>query len=249
MESIIRTFVTKIVTEIEEETRARAEPLSGNEFLAAFFAKAFPKPEAEPTAAPSEETHIPTESEEQQMAHAPVTPEKKKPRAKKEKAVAAPAAPATPEQEPKPEPVAPPAPKKPRAKKEKAPVRLDKLTATQTKQFKKMADEFKVEVDKKVFLEHVNALPEEDYAAHTLEEHMKAFLHSRTGGVAAPPPPPTPEPEAEEELECVEVEFEGATYYVNPEDKKIYKEENGAHVFVGYAGMAAFEKLILPENA
>lgn len=239
MESAIRQIITKAVTEIEEESRAREAPLSGNEFLGALFAKLFPESTAN-VVVPMAEPEV--EQLTKAMETLAVAEKKKpgpKPRAKKAEAEAAPTTP----EAPKPEAEAPPAPKKPRAKKEKAPVNLDKLTPTQTKQLKKLAEEVKVEVDKKDMLAYVNAMTAEDYNAHTLDEHMRAFVKSRTGGA------PAPEPEAEKELDCVEVEFEGQTYYVCPEDKRVYKEEGGGHVFVGYVGMAAFEKMEIPEDA
>jgi hypothetical protein len=154
--------------------------------------------------------------------------------------------PVTPEKsEPTSEAEAPPAPKKPRAKKEKGPVNLEKLTPTQTKQLKKLADEAKVEVDKKAFVAHMNDMSAETYNATSLDEHMKAFVATEAKLAA---PSPAPEPVVEEEAECIEMDFNGTTYYVNPDDKKVYVEEGGGHVFKGYVGMAAFAEMTLPAD-
>lgn len=269
MEFAIRNIITNAVTEIESEHKDRAEPLSGNEFLEALFAKMFP---AEVEIVKMEK---PAEVQSAEIPVVEAVAEKKKPgpkpkldengnplpkkaRAKKAEAGAPPttpervaspapeteAPPTTPEQAPQPvDTEAPPAPKKQRAKKEKGPANLDKLTPTQTKQLKKLAEDAKVEVDKKDLLAYANEMTPEVYNATSLDEHMKAFVQSRAGGVAAPVPEP------EKELDCVEVEFNGQTYYVNPEDKRVYKEEGGGHVFVGYAGMSTFAEMVIPKDA
>jgi hypothetical protein len=214
MQTAIRTAITKAVTQIEEETReARTEPLSGNEFLEALFAKLFPEAPAKKTRAKKE---------------APATPAKKK-----EEAVTVPV---TPETETKTVVLeAPGAPKKAgRPKKEKGPENLAKLTPTQTKKFKEHAGE---DGDKKAFLAYVNGMTAEEYNAKKLEEHMVAFAK-----------PKEEEEEIERERDCIPVKFEGKTYYVSPEDKKVYAEgDDGVHVFKGYAGMAAFKGMEVPE--
>jgi hypothetical protein len=254
MEFAIRNIILKAVTDIEEETRGRTVPLSGNEFLEALFAKMFPPVVPQP---PPQKLAEPEDAKTVTVARPEETTPKKKPGpkpkldadgnpiAKKPRAKKAEVPPATPEKsEPVSEAEAPPAPKKPRAKKEKGPVNLEKLTPTQTKQLKKLADEAKVEVDKKAFVAHLNDMTAEAYNATSLDEHMKAFVHSRAGGVAAPA-----EPEVEEEeAECVEMDFNGITYYVNPDNKKVYVEEGGGHVFKGYVGMAAFAEMTLPAD-
>lgn len=267
MEFAIRQIITKAVTEVESESRSRTEPLSGNEFLTALFAKLFPseveivmKTEAAPAEPQAVEVPV--------VAAAPAAPVKekkkpgpkpkldengnplpKKPRAKKAKTTesaptsepeseneAAPAPPATPEKpaEPKPEAEAPAAPvKKPRAKKEKGPVNKDKLTPTETKQLKKLLEEAKVEADKKDFLAYLNGLTAEEYGPKTLEDHIKDFIKTRQGGVAAPAPV------EEKELDVVEIDLDGKTYYAD-KDSRVYREEGGSYVFAGYVGMSAF---------
>lgn len=250
METIIREIITKAVTDIETETRGQ-ESLTGNEFLKALFAKLFPESYVEVVKtepAPAEAVA--------EVPVVPATPEKekkpRKPRAKKDaepvaEPVAEAEAPTTPEQPAHAEAQAPPpAPKKPRAKKEKGPVNLDKLTPTQTKQLKKLAEEAKVEADKKDMLAYVNEMTPEDYNAKSLDDHMKAFIQSRTGGVAAPEP--QPQPEKEKELDCLEVEFEGRTYYIDSNTRRVYKEEEGVHKFAGYVGMGSLAGLKMPEE-
>lgn len=172
----------------------------------------------------------------------PEAPEVKKPRAKKAKTepvVEGEAAPETPPKKPRAKKASadtPAAPeKKPRAKKEKGPENLAKLTPTQTKKFMELSVGSAVPADKKKFLEYVNGMTPEVYNAKKLQEHMEAFF------------PTAMVQEVEEDEECIEVEFNGKTYYVSPTDNKVYEEgDDGVHVFVGYAGMAAFEKMNVP---
>jgi hypothetical protein len=242
MQTAIKNAITKAVTEMEEETRETR--LSGNEFLDALFKKLFPEmPVKAPRvkkSAPTTDSEAPapekkkrtkkTESAPTTDSEAPATPKKTK--AKKEKAPEV-TVPVTPDQETKTIEV-PAAPKKAgRPKKEKGPENLAKLTPTQTKKFKEQAGE---SADKKAFLAFVNAMTPEEYNSKKLEEHMAAFAK-----------PAAPVAEEEVDRECIEVEFEGKTYYVSPEDKKVYAEgEDGVHVFKGYAGMAAFKDMIVP---
>ena len=141
-----------------------------------------------------------------------------------------------------------PAVKKPRAKKEKGPQNLAKLTPTQNKKLKQMTDERKIGDDlKKVFLEYVNGMTEETYNTKKLEDHMSFFVGRVAPVNFARAPSPRPE-EVELDRECIEVEFNDKTYYVSPEDNKVYEEgEDGVHAFVGYAGMAAFKGMKIPE--
>lgn len=231
MQTTIKNLITKAVTAIEEERADRQVPLSGNEFLEALFQKLFPEAPAvkKPRAKKEKAVEVKVEkAPEAPVAEkteaAPVTPAKK-PRAKKAKKegevseTEVPAAPV----------------KKPRAKKEKGPENLAKLTSAQGKKFTQIAEELKVEADKKKFIEHVNGMTPEDFNAKKLEEHMREFL--------------TPVPVmVEEDKECVEVKFNDKTYYVSPADNKVYEEgSDGVHVFVGYAGMAAFVGMTIPQ--
>ena len=252
MQTTIKNLITKAVTEIESESKERTEPLSGNEFLEALFRKLFPeapavkKPRAKKEKA--EEVKVEKVDAETKTVEVPTTPPAKKPRAKKAKeevkvgsiteavegltVAETPAAPA----------------KKPRAKKEKGPQNLAKLTPTQNKKLKQMTDERKIGDDlKKVFLEYVNGMTEETYNTKKLEDHMSFFVGRVAPVNFARAPSPRPE-EVELDRECIEVEFNDKTYYVSPEDNKVYEEgEDGVHAFVGYAGMAAFKGMKIPE--
>lgn len=145
------------------------------------------------------------------------------------------AAPATPEQEAAPKPP-PDAPKK--APKPSGPVNLDKFTPTQTKKLKEIMGDT---VDKKGVLSYLNGLSNAAYNDKKLEDHFRDYAASLA------PPAPAPEPETQqEEVDLVEVEFDGETYYVNPETKRVYTmDETGTHP-VGYVGMAKFEAMEMP---
>lgn len=173
--------------------------------------KARAKKAAEPAAEPAAAPVA-----EAPAAEPAAEPKPKKARAKK--AAAEPAADATPE-----------AAKPKKAKKEKpAGVNIDKLTPTQMKLLKPIADELKVEVDKAKLLEHLNGLSADVFAAKTIYDHFRELVQ--------------PAPAAEvKEVDSIVVDFNGKTYYVTPDDKKVWEEtEDGAHKFVGHVGMAAF---------
>lgn len=121
---------------------------------------------------------------------------------------------------------APPAPKKEQTK------NIEKLTATSKKHIKKWAEEVgAAEPDTKALLAHMNAMSAEDFNAQTFEAHVKAFLK--------------PAEEEETELNVIEKEFNGKTYYIDEETNRVYEEQDGKHVGVGYVGMAAFADLTL----
>jgi len=141
--------------------------------------------------------------------------------------------------EPKPE-----SPKK--AKKEKkaaeppaTTANLDKFTPTQKK---KLAEIVGDKADKKDVLSYLNGLSNAAFNDKKLEEHFRDY-------VASLAPPKAPEPAAEEQ-ELVEVEFDGETYAVNPETKRVYTvDENGNATPVGYAGMdGKFANMEIPED-
>lgn len=243
MQTTLKNLITKAVTEVEAESSERTEPLSGNEFLEALFKKLFPEaPEVKKPRAKKAKAEPVMNADGTEAA--PVTPPAKKPRAKKAKkedevsvgsitegvegltVSETPAAPV----------------KKPRAKKEKGPQNLAKLTPTQNKKLKQMAEDKKVGMDlKQGFLDYMNAMTPETYNATKLEDHMTFFV-----GRVAPSPPKMEE--VEEDEECIEVEFNDKTYYVSPADNKVYEEgDDGVHVFVGYAGMAAFKDMEVPQ--
>jgi hypothetical protein len=122
-----------------------------------------------------------------------------------------------------------------KAKKEKVVgANIEKLTPTQMKLLKPIADELKVEIEKAKFLEFLNGLAADVYTAKTIYDHFRDFVK-----------PAEAEPE---ERESIVIDFNGKTYYVTPEDKKVWEEtEDGVHKFVGHVGMAAFADMKMPE--
>ncbi len=117
------------------------------------------------------------------------------------------------------------------------PVNLEKLNPTQTKKLKSIAEELKVEADKKAFHDYLNSLPKSEYDAKTFDDHARAFL--------------TPAPVAEEPVltKCARVEWpegSGVTYLVDPETQKIYKPNGSVNEHVGHVGMLEFEGLEIP---
>lgn len=115
---------------------------------------------------------------------------------------------------------------KPKPKPE-GPVNIEKLNPTQAKKLKAAS----AEADKKEFLAYLNKLTPEEFDDKKFEDHINDFLN--------------PKPKAEEkpqtkEMELVEVEFEDETYLVDPETKKVYKENGAVCEHVGDVGLAKF---------
>ena len=129
------------------------------------------------------------------------------------------------------------APKEPKAK---FVGNLEKLNPTHDKLLKKTATESKVELatDAKVkFLTFVNAMDNKDFNAKKLEEHMKDFL--------------SPKVHEEKDTECVEVEFKGKPYWVDPSNGDVYEteiQEDGSEIDkkVGRLGLASFADMKMP---
>jgi hypothetical protein len=116
------------------------------------------------------------------------------------------------------------------------PVNLEKFNPTQQKKFKSVAEELKVEADKKAFHDYLNGLSKEDYNAKTFEEHARGFLS----------PPATT---SEAQTKCARVEWpegSGQIYFVDPETKKVYETQGSVDVMVGHMGMLQFEGMELP---
>lgn len=170
---------------------------------------------------------------------APAPAKEKKPRKKKADSPA----PATPPTAPAPTEAPPAAPKKEKKVKSPKPegVNLDKLTPTQVKKLKAVADELHVELDKKAFLAHLNLMSAEDFGSKTLEAHYRSLIQ---------PPAATPVVEQQDrDLDAVEVTFNGKTYYVDESDMRVYEQQGEVSVPVGYVGMAAFKDLVLPQES
>ncbi len=131
---------------------------------------------------------------------------------------------------------------KPKPKPE-GPVNIEKLNPTQTKKLKAASEEAKVEPDKKAFLAYLNGLTSEEFDDKKFEDHIKDFLA----------PKPAVEEEEEEKpklaaIPCIETEFEGETYFVDPKTKKVYKNEGEVDVYVGDVGLAKFADMEVPED-
>jgi len=161
-------------------------------------------------------------------------PEAKSP--KKAKKAAEPEA--SPKKSPKKTEEPKPSPKK--AKKPSEPAttaNLDKFTPTQKKKLTEIVGD---KADKKDVLSYLNGLSNAAFHDKKLEDHFRDY--------AATLAPPAPEPAAEEQ-ELVEVEFDGETYAVNSETKRVYTvDESGNATPVGYVGMAKFADMELPDD-
>jgi hypothetical protein len=129
--------------------------------------------------------------------------------------------------------------KKPRAKKATVPenANLPKIDPTWRKHLKAADKEHAKELEPQL-LEYVNSLSNEDFHAKTTEAHVADFVASRSDGKV--------------EAELTDVDFEGKTYLVNPETKRVYEGEGmydeatqqwTNYKPVGYVGMAAFTEM------
>jgi hypothetical protein len=129
--------------------------------------------------------------------------------------------------------------KKPRAKKAVVPenANLPKIDPTWRKHLKAADKEHAKELEPQL-LEYVNSLTNEEFHAKTTEAHVADFVASRSDGKV--------------EAELIEVDFEGKTYLVNPETKRVYEGEGmydeatqqwTNYKPVGYVGMAAFTEM------
>ena len=128
--------------------------------------------------------------------------------------------------------------KKPRAKKvvpENA--NLAKIDPTWRKHLKAADKEHAKELEPQL-LEYVNSLTNEDFHAKTTEAHVADFVASRSDGKVL--------------TELTEVDFNGKTYFVNPETNRVYEGEGVYNEStqewtnmkaVGYVGMAAFAEM------
>jgi hypothetical protein len=229
MEQAIRQVITAAVHRVKSKEYEVTPEDPVQTFLDDLFAELFPV--------------VPSHTETQSVEVPVVAVKEKKQRKKKETPAPEPAAPVVPSQPAEvavPAEVPAPAPVKKQRKKKEFFGNVDKLTPTLKKQVKKIADELKVgEPDLKGLLEFLNHLQKEEFDGKTFEEHVRMFLR----------PVEVPAPAAEEEeqeMDCIEVEFEGKTYYVDTTTQRVYEPQGEANVAVGYVGMAAFEKMIVP---
>jgi glucan-binding YG repeat protein len=124
--------------------------------------------------------------------------------------------------------------KKPKTtKKEEKPKHVEKLSPTDTKKLKAIADEAKQEFDKKAVLAYLNGLEKETLDSKTLEEHAREFYVPK-------------ETIVEKELLCVD--FKGEEYYVDTDTTpmKVYKSEGEVDKLVGHVGALEFADMVVP---
>jgi hypothetical protein len=114
---------------------------------------------------------------------------------------------------------------------------LAKIDPTWRKHLKAADKEHAKELEPQL-LEYVNSLSNEEFHAKTTEAHVADFVASRSDGKVL--------------TELTEVDFEGKTYLVNPETKRVYEGEGVYNEStqewtnmkpVGYVGMAAFAEM------
>jgi chemotaxis protein histidine kinase CheA len=187
------------------------------------------KAEEEPAKSPAKKEAEKPKKEKAKKEKAEESPKKtpKKEKAKKEKAEESPKKEAKAEKEKK--------PKSP--KKAEATVNLDKFLPTQKKKVKEIVGEA---VDVKDVLSYLNGLSNAAFNDKPLLDHVRDYAASLK---------PAEEETQTEEVELVEQEFDGETYYVNPETKRVYTmDENDNPTPVGYVGMAKFEAMELEED-
>jgi len=129
--------------------------------------------------------------------------------------------------------------KKPRTKKAAVPenANLAKIDPTWRKHLKAADKEHAKELEPQL-LEYVNSLSNEEFHAKTTEAHVADFVASRSDGKVL--------------TELTEVDFNGKTYFVNPETNRVYEGEGVYNEStqewtnmkaVGYVGMAAFAEM------
>jgi len=229
-----------------EDTKTAIE--SRDQFIQLLMNELFPEAELESTHITVPVVPAPAPVATEVPAPAPPTPTKKrgpmteeaKAAMKAKKAANAAAKKATEAPAEAPVPVEAPAKeKKPRAKKAAVPenANLAKIDPTWRKHLKAADKEHAKELEPQL-LEYVNSLTNEDFHAKTTEAHVADFVASRSDGKV--------------ETELTEVDFNGKTYYVNPESKKVYEGEGvynestqewTNYKRVGVVGMAAFTEM------
>lgn len=122
---------------------------------------------------------------------------------------------------------------------------LPKMDATWRKHLKHADKENAKELEPEL-LKYLNALSKEVFNDKKAEEHVADFINSRKV---------TTVEDSKVEAELTEIDFEGKTYFVNPETKRVYEgegeydDEAGWTNYkpVGYVGMAAFAEMTLDD--
>jgi hypothetical protein len=224
---------------------------SRDQFIQLLMNELFPEAELEtthitvpvvPVPAPAPvATEVPAEVPTPTKKRGPMT-EEAKAAMKAKKAANAAAKAETPVEAPAPVVVAPvEAPAKEKKPRKKAAVpenaNLAKIDPTWRKHLKAADKEHAKELEPQL-LEYVNSLSNEEFHAKTTEAHVADFVASRSDGKVL--------------TELTEVDFEGKTYLVNPETKRVYEGEGVYNEStqewtnmkpVGYVGMAAFAEM------
>lgn len=191
------------------------------------------KAEAKAAAAAAKEAEKATKAAEKEAAKAAKIAAKE---AKKATPPASPAKAASPKKAAK-------APKAPKVVKPAEDSNLPKMDPTWRKHLKK-ADKDGAKENEPKLLAYLNALTKEQFNAKKAEDHVADFLAGRAAAPAAAD-------DGKEAAELTEIDFEGKTYFVNPESKRVYEGEGEYddevgwtnYKPVGYVGMAAFEKM------
>jgi hypothetical protein len=230
-----------------KEKKPRA-PMS-EEAKAAMVAKRKATMEAKKAAEPQASPKTPKKETPPLPASPPKAPKKAKkaaepeasPKKSPKKAKKAAEPEASPKKSPKKAKTEEPKPSPKKAKKpsaEPASANLDKFTGTQKKWLTEVAGD--KEIEKKDVLSYLNGLSNAAFNDKPLKDHFRDYIASLAPAKAEEP--------AAEPKDLIEVEFDGETYAVNPETKRVYTvDENGNGTPVGYVGMAKFEKMELEE--
>ena len=206
----------KVTVSKEEKEKAKAEEKAAKEKAKAEEKAAKEKAKADEKAAKEQKAAEEKAAKEQKAAEEKAAKEQK---------------PKTEEEKPK--KVTPPKPK--------FVGNLEKLNPTQTKLWKKVAEDSKVELTAdhlKSFLAEMNALDNKVYNTKKLEVHMTEFFAPK-------------EPEVKtEDVEMTAVEYKEKEYWVNA-DGDVYetiKQEDGSEIDkkVGKVGMAYFSEMEMP---
>lgn len=118
-----------------------------------------------------------------------------------------------------------------------APQNIKKLNPTQIKKLEKASPG----ADIKQFIDYLNALTPEAFKDKVIDDHIQDFLN------------PGKEEATEEgysNTDCIEVEFNGNSYFVNTTTKAVYKTDNEhVNVKVGRVGALEFADMEIPEDA
>ena len=109
------------------------------------------------------------------------------------------------------------------------------LNPTQAKKLEKAAPGTNI----KQFIDFLNAMTPDEYKAKVFDDHVQDFVK----------PAGEETEEGLKDLECVEVEFNGKTYFVNRNTRVVYQANNEhVHVKVGIVGALEFADMGIPSE-